>query len=181
MASKRTITVGKQTLDWNTGSLSGLVFDHDKIVEMYKNVVKPGLEENVTNIKCLRNETNKMVEKAIEDGKVSSMSDWVYIVLALRMTNLIFTSDTEYEIRLFKSPFEQWEKYTFWNIAKHMNNHCKQLWRCCFICATDSIYGTCSMSQICWAGGFGYDKHNDDSFLDRKYDEYRYHSKSKRQ
>lgn len=180
MASKRTIVVGKQTLDWDTGSLSGLVFDHNNIVEMYKNVVKPGLLDNVTSIGEVRHETHTMVEKAIADGKVKSMSDWVYLVLTLKMTDIIFSSDTEYEVKLLKSQFETWEKYSFWNIAKHMNHHCKQLWRCCFVCVTDDIYKTQNISQICWAGGFGYDKHNDPFFLDRKYDEYRYHGKTKR-
>ena len=180
MASKRTIVVGKQTLDWDTGSLSKLVFNHNNIVDMYKNIVKPGLLENVTHIDKVRHETHVMVENAISNDKIKSMSDWVYLILALRMTDIIFSSNTEYDVKLLKSQFDIWEKYTFWNIAKHMNHHCKQLWRCCFVCVTDNIYDTQSMSQICWTGGFGYDKQNSSDFLDRKYDEYQYHGKLKR-
>ena len=40
MASIRTIKIRKAELKWNTGMVRSLYFNHDKIVDTYKNLIK---------------------------------------------------------------------------------------------------------------------------------------------
>ena len=112
MASIRTIRIKKAELKWNTGMIRSLYFNHDKIVDTYKNLIKPRLK-----------------------GKINKHS----------------------EIRS-----------VIWNIAWHMNHHCKQLYKCCFVQVYGSyasIYGRVALS---YTTGEVHDRK--DYFLDKHYE-----------
>lgn len=170
MASTRTIVVGKASLKWYTGSIRSLYWDHERIAKMYREVVKPALYGKLTSHKDIRRTVDKLVEKAILDGKVSTMSDWVNIVMALRLTDIDEEKmeDGGFKVRMVIPCFESQEKKTFWNIAWHMNHHCKQLWRCCFVQVTGSYESLFGSVALCWTHGEGYDRKG--YFLDNYYE-----------
>ena len=172
MASTRTICVRTAQLKWYTGLIKYLKFDHEKIVQMYDEVVKPGLQGKITKHSDIRITICKVIEEAILSKKVETMNSWVNLVMALRLTEI---NETEFEENsdAFKVtmiiPSSQYkEKVTFWNIAWHMNHHRKQLYQCCFVqvrgCYLD-VHGSVALS---YTTGEVHDKKN--YFLDAWYE-----------
>lgn len=170
MASIRTIKVRDAELKWNTRNLRYLIYSHNNILDTYREIVKPGLVGKIEKHSDIRRVVSRLVEEAIESGKIESMNDWVNLVMALRLTEIDETlmEDNGFKIRLLCPKFESDEKKTFWNIAWHMNHHCKQLYKCCYIQvygSYESIYGRVALA---YTAGEAYDRK--DYFLDRYYE-----------
>ena len=169
MASIRTIKIGKAELKWNTGMIRSLYFDHPRIVGVYKNVVKPRLKGKIKKHSEIRSVICNMLEEVINSGEIKTMLDWVNVVMALRLTEIDEHNMEEdgFRIRLLVPEVSQ-EKKTFWNIAWHMNHHCKQLYKCCFVQVYGSyasIYGRVALS---YTTGEVHDRK--DYFLDKHYE-----------
>lgn len=150
MASIRTIKIRKAELKWNTGMIRSLYFDHPRIVGVYRNVVKPRLQGKIKKHSEIRSVICNMLEEVINSGEIKTMLDWVNIVMALRLTEIdeLDMEDDGFKIRLLMPDASQ-ERKTFWNIAWHMNHHCKQLYKCCFVQVYGSyasIYGYVALS-----------------------------------
>ena len=169
MASIRTIRINKAELKWNTGMIRSLYFDHTRIVGVYKNVVKPRLQGKIKKHSEIRSVICNMLEEVINSGEIKTMLDWVNIVMALRITEIdeLNTEDDYFKIRMVVPDASQ-ERKTFWNIAWHMNHHCKQLYKCCFVQVYGSyasIYGRVALS---YTTGEVHDRK--DYFLDKYYE-----------
>ena len=169
MASIRTIKIGKAELKWNTGMIRSLYFDHPRIVGVYKNVVKPRLQGKIKKHSEIRSVICNMLEEVINSGEIKTMLDWVNVVMALRLTEIdeLNMEEDGFRIRLLVPEVSQ-EKKTFWNIAWHMNHHCKQLYKCCFVQVYGSyasIYGRVALS---YTTGEVHDRK--DYFLDKYYE-----------
>ena len=169
MASIRTIKIGKAELKWNTGMIRSLYFDHPRIVGVYKNVVKPRLQGKIKKHSEIRSVICNMLEEVINSGEIKTMLDWVNVVMALRLTEIdeLNMEEDGFRIRLLIPDVSQ-EKKTFWNIAWHMNHHCKQLYKCCFVQVYGSyasIYGRVALS---YTTGEVHDRK--DYFLDKHYE-----------
>lgn len=169
MASIRTIRIKKAELKWNTGMIRSLYFDHPRIVGVYKNVVKPRLQGKIKKHSEIRSVICNMLEEVINSGEIKTMLDWVNVVMALRLTEIdeLNMEEDGFRIRLLIPELSQ-EKKTFWNIAWHMNHHCKQLYKCCFVQVYGSyvsIYGRVALS---YTTGEVHDRK--DYFLDKHYE-----------
>lgn len=181
MASIRTIHIRKASIRWNTGMIRSLYFDHSKIEEMFNNVVKPGLYGKIKIHSDIRPTICKLIEEAIISGKVKSMLDWVNLVIALRLTKIdeLNIEDNAFRVRFLIPYSESQERKTFWNIAWHMNHHCKQLYKCCFVQVTGSYASTYGNVALSYTTGEAYDRKN--FFLDTYYEKDRhptvYHEK----
>ena len=173
MASIRTIRIRSASLKWNTGKLRDLVFSHDRIKDTYLTLVKPGLK-GITSIYDIRHRVCDLLEELINSGKVSTMNDWVNVVMALRLTRIMETEleeDGSFKVRM-RVPYLKMEKATYWNIAWHMNHHCKQLYKCCFVQAVYRYGFDCKHVAVSYTTGEAYDR--EDYFLDNNYEKNRY-------
>lgn len=170
MASIRTIKVRSAELKWNTGILRTLIYSHDDILDTYKTIVKPGLKGKIENHEDIRRVVSRLVEEAINTEKVKSMNDWVNLVMALRLTEIDETimEDGGFKIRVMIPNYLIDEKKTFWNIAWHMNHHCKQLYKCCYIQVYGSYASINGRVALSYTSGEAYDRK--DYFLDRYYE-----------
>ena len=172
MASIRTIKIRSASLKWYTGKLSDLVYSHDKIKDTYLTLVKPGLK-GITSMHDIKLRVCDLLEELINSGKVSTMNDWVNIVMALRLTEINETEledDGSFKVRMIV-PCPKMEKATYWNIAWHMNHHCKQLYKCCFVQAVYRYGFACKYVAVSYTSGEAYDR--EDYFLDNYYEKNR--------
>lgn len=181
MASTRNIAfkAGKEkaSLKWYTGSIRALYYDHENVRKAYRELVKPylhcGPELNT------RRQVNKMVFDHIKEGRVTTMFDFVNLTVALRLTEIDEThidEDTgEYIVSLIKAPLPEREKYTFWNVCWHMNHHCRQTYKCCYVQVVRPMGVNLALA---YTGGEAYDRY--DFFLDEMYERDREENKEAR-
>lgn len=164
MASIRTIKVGRAKLKWNTGASWAIYYDPKNIQRIFDQWIEPALKNRIRTKHDIRDTVFEFVEGCILDCIVSTMKEWVNLVMALRLTEIYISFDDNVEfadIRLVHSGNTLFEDYTFHNIIWHMNHHCRQLWRCCFVNCNEVYH---YRKAICYTHGDGYDRY--DYFLD---------------
>ena len=134
MSSIRTIDHGGVKIKWNTGAIRGLWFNEKDIMDDYYEYVKPSIK--IKEGEDVRQKVDDTFIDLLHLERFQTMAGFCRLVMAFRICG-IYTDrfDEEGYMKTFwmESMFPNAMRNTYYNIAYHMNHHCKQLWRCCFI------------------------------------------------
>lgn len=154
--SIRTIKFGDAFLKWNTAFSYEIIWKREKTIAAYKKYIDGKLKVNTYN--NIRHTVYDLVYNCIKNKEVSSMSEFWYLILALRLTEIDCTEyddEGNFKVYLLKAP-DGVERCTFSNIRYHINNHCTKTYLFCKV-QTISSRGRKAISYTTgeWKDEFG--------------------------
>ena len=154
--SIRTIKFGDAFLKWNTAFSYEIIWKREKTIAAYKKYIDGKLKVNTYN--NIRHAVYNLVYDCIKNKEVSSMSEFWYLILALRLTEIDcteFDEDGNFKVYLLKVS-DSIERCTFNNIRFHINNHCTHTYEYCKV-QTISSRGRKAISYTTgeWKDEFG--------------------------
>lgn len=154
--SIRTIKFGDAFLKWNTAFSYEIIWKREKTIAAYKKYIDGKLKVNTYN--NIRHAVYNLVYDCIKNKEVSSMSEFWYLILALRLTEIDcteFDEDGNFKVYLLKVS-DNIERCTFNNIRFHINNHCTHTYEYCKV-QTISSRGRKAISYTTgeWKDEFG--------------------------
>ena len=154
--SIRTIKFGYAFLKWNTAFSYEIIWKREKTIAAYKKYIDGKLKVNTYN--NIRHAVYNLVYDCIKNKEVSSMSEFWYLILALRLTEIDcteFDEDGNFKVYLLKVS-DSIERCTFNNIRFHINNHCTHTYEYCKV-QTISSRGRKAISYTTgeWKDEFG--------------------------
>lgn len=146
MSSIRTVSFKDASIKWNTATSYDIQFDHNLTVEYYRRLIKNKIK--VKKYLDIRRVVYNLVYEHIKSGQVKTMRDLIYLILALRLTEIDESevdNDGNFKVYLLDVP-EYMEKCTFCNIRYHINNHNRQMYTYCRVQVVSVLKGRTAIS-----------------------------------
>lgn len=146
MSSIRTVAFKDAIIKWNTSASYNIHFDHNITVEYFRSFVKDKIK--VHKYLDIRKAVFNLVYNNIKSGKIKTMKDLIYLILALRLTEIDeseFDENGNFKVYFVQVP-EYIEKCTFHNIRYNINIHNRQMHTYCRVQVISILKGKMALS-----------------------------------